>query len=101
MVTSILILLFLPLCKRVVKDPTFAGFSEAVKHLFFYMFTISIIMLGFVGGLPAEFPYIQYGKIFTVIYFSSFFINFVFSNIENAHSRMVHSQRYLDEIIKS
>jgi len=91
MISSIFILFFLPLCKRAVKDVTFTGLSEIIKHAFFYLFFVSIVVLGFVGGLPAEFPYIQYGKVFTAIYFLSFFINYLLSKLENYHTKRLFS----------
>jgi len=83
MLLSILILLFLPLCNRTVKNSTFIGSTEYEKHIFFYLFSVSIITLWFVGGLPAEYPYIQYGKFFTKVYFVSFLINFLIARREN------------------
>jgi ubiquinol-cytochrome c reductase cytochrome b subunit len=99
MLLSILILLFLPACHRIIKNSTFIGYTDYEKHLFFYLFSVSIIMLWFVGGLPAEFPFVQYGKFFTAIYFLSYPINFYMARRENRHTMELFHYS-LDEITK-
>jgi hypothetical protein len=41
-------------------------------NFFFWIFFVSTVVLWFVGGLPAEYPYIQYGQVFTYVYFFNF-----------------------------
>jgi len=50
---------------------------------FFYLWGISVITLGFIGGFPAKYPYIQFGKFFTIIYFLSYIINYIFGKYED------------------
>jgi hypothetical protein len=83
MLSSILILSVLPFCNRLIKNSELSGGTKVDNHIFFYLFSVSIIMLGIIGGLPAEFPYIQFGKFFTFIYFSSYLINLLSSKLEN------------------
>jgi len=98
MLISIFALLFLPYCKRIVKDSTFIGVSEETNNIFFYLFSVSILVLGIVGGLPAEFPFIQYGKFFTFIYFLSYFVNYTIAYWENWWSKIMLSAPYFDNI---
>ena len=69
MLLSILILMFLPFCKENIKNSELSGGTQIENHIFFYLFSVSIIMLWSIGGLPAEYPFIQFGKFFTFLYF--------------------------------
>jgi len=83
MLFSIVILLFLPYCDRLQRNSSFIGFNHWQKHVFFYLWGISVITLGFIGGFPAKYPYIQFGKFFTIIYFLSYIINYIFGKYED------------------
>ena len=72
---SILILFIIPL----LFNKTIQGnsFSYLNKILFWFFFIIFII-LTWIGSKPIEYPYVNIGQIFTILYFFFFFLFFFF-----------------------
>nr|ARH10731.1 cytochrome b [Laingia psammae] len=70
---SILILLILPMLTK--KNFLSTKFYPLNKILF-WMFMMTFFMLTWIGMQPVEYPFINLGQIFTIMYFSYFFINF-------------------------
>jgi ubiquinol-cytochrome c reductase cytochrome b subunit len=70
---SILILLIIPLLnnKNFLRNKFYP-----LRKILFWIFIITFIILTWIGIQPVEFPFIKLGQIFTIIYFSYFFINF-------------------------
>lgn len=82
MLLSIIILVVLPLCTEYIKDTKFI-YGES--NLFFWAFVVISITLWFVGGLPAEFPYVDYGRFFTKCYFILFVFYYFHSVVMNKY----------------
>jgi ubiquinol-cytochrome c reductase cytochrome b/c1 subunit len=76
LVFSILILMLLPGFIRM----HLPGRFSPISRLIFWFFFIISILLSFIGGMPAEEPYIEIGQFSTFFYFFLFF--FFFSNID-------------------
>jgi quinol-cytochrome oxidoreductase complex cytochrome b subunit len=81
MLSSILVLNILTFCKLYIKNEEFL--FENSHNFFFYLLVITITCLWFVGSLPAEYPYIGFGKFFTNFYFSLFLIIYFYSKFYN------------------
>lgn len=81
MFAAILILLILPITDRsVVRGNTF----KVLSKLAFYLFVFNFILLGNLGQLHVEVPYIELGQYATAFYFSYYIILVpVISTIEN------------------
>lgn len=77
MLASILILFTLPSKdKALIKSPRFRG----ITNFFFIIFVFNFLFLGFLGGSPAEEPYILLSRISSFLYFSHFLIVVPFTN---------------------
>jgi ubiquinol-cytochrome c reductase cytochrome b subunit len=78
---ALLILLILPITDRsVIRGNTF----KVLSKLSFYLFVFNFLLLGNLGQLHVEVPFILLGQISTVYYFSYFIILVpVISSIEN------------------
>jgi hypothetical protein len=74
MLFSILVLAFLPNLKIYIKSEFY---SVIFSNWFFWSFLLVVVMLGIIGGLPAEYPYIYFGKLFTFTYFLLFFVLYI------------------------
>jgi quinol-cytochrome oxidoreductase complex cytochrome b subunit len=74
MLFSILVLAFLPNLKIYIKSEFY---SVIFSNWFFWSFLLVVVMLGIIGGLPAEYPYIYFGKLFTFMYFLLFFVLYI------------------------
>nr|AKM70180.1 cytochrome b [Cinara tujafilina] len=70
---SILILLILPMLNN--KKFLSNKFYPMNKNLF-WIFIMTFLMLTWIGMQPVEYPFIKMGQLFTLIYFSYFFLNF-------------------------
>jgi ubiquinol-cytochrome c reductase cytochrome b subunit len=68
---SILILFALPWLDR---SPVRSGEYRPLFKWFYLAFIIVVFILGYVGGSPAEEPYITIGQVCTVLYFAYFLI---------------------------
>lgn len=81
MFAAILILLILPITDRsVVRGNTF----KILSKLAFYLFVFNFILLGNLGQLHVEVPFIELGQYATAFYFSYYIIIVpVISSIEN------------------
>jgi len=66
--------------EKLYKNFSPVGFSHWRKYIFFYLWGVSVLALGVVGGFPTEYPYIQLGKFFTIVYFLSYLINYISGN---------------------
>ncbi len=71
MFSSILILFFVPWLD---KSPVRSSIFRPVYKWFFFIFTIDCVVLGYVGGQPAEQPYIIISQIATFYYFFHFIV---------------------------
>lgn len=81
MLGAILILLILPITDRsVIRGNTF----KVLSKLSFYIFVFNFFLLGNLGQLHVEVPFIELGQWATVYYFSYFIIWVpLISSIEN------------------
>lgn len=81
MFASLLILLILPITDRsVIRGNTF----KVISKFFFYLFVFNLLLLGNLGQLHVEVPFIALGQYATVFYFSYYIILIPFiSTIEN------------------
>lgn len=81
MFAAILILLILPITDRsVIKGNSF----KVLSKFFFYLFLFNFLLLGNIGQLHVEVPFIELGQIATVFYFSYYVVIVpVISTIEN------------------
>lgn len=71
MVGAILILLTLPfLHTSEIRSSSFRPIQKRI----FWVFVLDVLILGWIGGLPVEKPYILIGQIATVLYFTYFLI---------------------------
>nr|WCJ52999.1 cytochrome b [Mindarus keteleerifoliae] len=70
---SILILLILPILNK----KKFLNLKfYPINKFFFWIFIMTFILLTWIGMKPVEYPFIMMSQIFTLIYFSYFFMNF-------------------------
>lgn len=78
---AILILLLLPIVDRsIIRGNSFKILSKG----FFYLFVFNFLLLGNIGQLHVEVPFIALGQYATLFYFSYFLIVIpVISTIEN------------------
>lgn len=81
MLAAILILFTLPLLdKGQIKSPRFRN----IFNFFFVVFVFNFLLLGFLGGSPAEEPYIFLSRMSTLLYFGHFvFIIPFLSKLDN------------------
>lgn len=63
---SIVVLFLLPLSKM---SFSWYNVSNAVLEGFFYIFVFCFVMLGYLGSMPAEAPYVAVSQFMTVLYF--------------------------------
>ena len=71
MFASILLLFFLPWLD---KSPVRSGSYRPKFRIFFWVLVADILVLGYMGGLPAEEPYVMISQIATMYYFAHFLI---------------------------
>lgn len=72
LISSIAILFILPLTNNFIFQSTQ---FYPINKFFFWIIFIIVILLTWIGARPVEFPFVITGQIFTVLYFSYFFIN--------------------------
>lgn len=68
---SILVLFALPWLD---KSPVRSGAYRPIFKKIYWVFILDVIALGYVGGQPAEQPYIIIGQLLTLLYFAYFFV---------------------------
>lgn len=75
---SILILLVLPLLnnKNFLRNKFYP-----IRKILFWIFIITFLILTWIGIQPVEFPFIRLGQMFTILYFSYFFLNFYLTKL--------------------
>ena len=66
MLSSILIFLFLPFY---IKPKLSSMNFRPISRIFFFFFILNCILLGWIGSCPANFPYVEFGQVFTSFYF--------------------------------
>jgi ubiquinol-cytochrome c reductase cytochrome b subunit len=71
MFSSIILLFFLPWLDR---SPVRSGSYRPMFRIFFWILVADVLILGWVGGLPAEEPYVMISQIATLYYFVHFLI---------------------------
>ena len=71
MFASILLLFFLPWLD---KSPVRSGSYRPAFRVFFWVLMADILVLGWMGGLPAEEPYVMISQVATMYYFAHFLI---------------------------
>lgn len=71
MFASILLLFFLPWLD---KSPVRSGSYRPLFRIFFWVLVLDVLVLGWMGGLPAEEPYVMISQIATIYYFAHFLI---------------------------
>jgi ubiquinol-cytochrome c reductase cytochrome b subunit len=71
MFASILLLLFLPwLDSSKVRSNAY----RPLYRIFFWILVVDVLVLGYIGAMPAEEPYVRIGQIATIYYFAHFLI---------------------------
>lgn len=71
MFSSILLLLFLPwLDTSKVRSNAY----RPLYRIFFWILVVDVLVLGYIGAMPAEEPYVRIGQIATMYYFAHFLI---------------------------
>ncbi len=71
MFSSILLLLFLPwLDSSKVRSNAY----RPLYRIFFWILVVDVLILGYIGAMPAEEPYVRIGQIATMYYFAHFLI---------------------------
>nr|ALO70617.1 cytochrome b [Halyzia sedecimguttata] len=74
LVMSIAILYFIPFInKKMMKNNSFYPMNKTL----FWMFTMFILILTWIGAKPVEEPFILTSQLFTILYFLYFFINYL------------------------
>jgi ubiquinol-cytochrome c reductase cytochrome b subunit len=68
---SILLLFFLPWLD---KSPVRSGSYRPKFKMFFWILVVDVLILGYVGGKPAEEPYVMISQFATIYYFAHFLI---------------------------
>jgi ubiquinol-cytochrome c reductase cytochrome b subunit len=101
---SIAILFILPFLYMRFRS-TFAP-ARILYNNFIYLFFLSVILLGYLGGLPIEEPYTIISQIFAVYYFSFFIILIIFEyySIYVVHSfnvNTIENTILIDEIFST
>jgi ubiquinol-cytochrome c reductase cytochrome b subunit len=71
MFASILLLFFLPWLDR---SPVRSGHYRPKFKMFFVLFVINVLILGYCGGAPAEEPWVMLSQVSTIYYFAHFLI---------------------------
>jgi ubiquinol-cytochrome c reductase cytochrome b subunit len=71
MFAAILLLFFLPWIDR---SPVRSGNYRPTFQKFFWILVVDVLVLGWVGGLPAEEPYVMISQLATMYYFAHFLI---------------------------
>jgi ubiquinol-cytochrome c reductase cytochrome b subunit len=71
MFAAIILLFFLP---WIDKSPVRSGSYRPTFQKFFWILILDILVLGWVGGLPAEEPYVMISQLATIYYFAHFLI---------------------------
>jgi ubiquinol-cytochrome c reductase cytochrome b subunit len=71
MFAAILLLFFLPWIDR---SPVRSGSYRPTFKMFYWILVLDVLILGWVGGLPAEEPYVMISQIATIYYFAHFLI---------------------------
>lgn len=71
MLASILVLLFIPFF---VRPETRSLWFRPVSRYMFWIFVVTALTLGWVGGKPVEYPFIQLGRFMTAMYFGYFLV---------------------------
>jgi ubiquinol-cytochrome c reductase cytochrome b subunit len=71
MFASILLLFFLPWLD---KSPVRSGAYRPMFRIFFAILIVDILVLGWLGGLPAEEPYVMASQVASIYYFAHFLI---------------------------
>ncbi|WP_299327140.1 cytochrome b/b6 [Parasphingopyxis sp.] len=71
MFASIIVLFFLPWLDR---SPVRSGTFRPKFKIWFWVLVVDIIALAYLGGAPAEEPYVMFSQIATIYYFAHFLI---------------------------
>jgi len=71
MFAAILLLFFLPWIDR---SPVRSGSYRPTFRMFYWILVLDVLILGWVGGLPAEEPYVMISQLATMYYFAHFLI---------------------------
>lgn len=78
LVISILILIFIPFInKKIIPSNNF----YPINKILFWILTVTIILLTWIGARPVEDPYIIIGQFLTIIYFTIYLINAIIYKI--------------------
>lgn len=76
---SVAVLYTLPFTTNITKKKRLN--INPLGKILFWLFTISVVLLSWIGIRPVEEPYILVGQILTLVYFSYFIINPIINNI--------------------
>jgi hypothetical protein len=78
MVAAIICLFALPLMRKV----NFLSYNiaDVALEIYFYGFLFCYAVLGYLGSMPAEAPYVFAAQVFTIFYFLLFFVPFMANN---------------------
>jgi ubiquinol-cytochrome c reductase cytochrome b subunit len=81
MLSSIFILFFLPYLDR--SNYVISPKLNSSYEYFFWIFFLNILILGWLGSMPVEEPYLFFSRLSTFFYFFCFVFLYVFTVIEN------------------
>ena len=68
MAASILVLVVLPI-KRKISKPKTSNNLQLAEKIIFWFFIVDVLFLGYLGGMPIEWPFNIFSMIFCILYF--------------------------------
>ena len=93
MFASLLILFVIPFLNT---SPIRSATFRPIYSAFLFLFFVDVLLLGLIGGLPVEAPFVFWGGVLTVFYFSFFLILISFSGfLETRLVRCVDPMGYM------
>lgn len=99
MLAALLVLIFLPfLIKIKLVDHALADKSY---NVFFYGIVLCYLVLGYLGSMPAETPYVEASQFFTIAYFSMFFAPAIVIMLIKALAWILSKIKYYYQKLKS
>lgn len=87
MLSSLVFLFFLPLLTKIRFEND--SLAETSLSLLFYGIVFSLIILGYLGSMPAEAPYVFLSQFFTGLYFSLFFLPMFANSTFKAYKKAI------------
>lgn len=92
MLLSIIFLFVLPFLSK-ISNLIESNFQNLILSLFFYILLLCFLVLGYLGSMPAEAPYVFMSQFFTALYFFNFTLPTFSSFYYNIYKKF--SNKYL------